>query len=100
MAAPGCSPCRSDPPQRVVEQVRRLELLDLLEAHVSGAQELLARQAVLFEGGIELLDPAPHSPLRLEPGKCSGDFVAVDPVAAWIRAPAWGVGDPARSEEH
>src|SRR4029453_16577736 len=78
------------PSQLIVEAGLALEALDLGQAHVTAAEELVCGQAVPQVRLVQLFDALPDGPPRSELGQDPLDLSEVDPVV-----PRVGAGAPA-----
>src|SRR5690349_8320300 len=75
---------RCPPTQRRVQTPVLQVSLNPLQTHVF--PEHLSRQTKLCGARVQLLDPSPDRPLRLERRKVRTELLAADPIAAGIRA--------------
>src|SRR5918995_3252212 len=76
------------PSQLIVEAGLALEALDLGQAHVTAAEELVCGQAVPQVGLVQLFDALPDGPPRSELGQDPLDLCEVDPVVPRVGARA------------
>src|SRR4029453_14725079 len=76
------------PSQLIVEAGLALEALDLGQAHVTAAEELVCGQAVPQISLVQLFDALPDGPPRSELGQHPLDLCEVDSVVPRVRARA------------
>src|SRR5262245_19368689 len=83
------------PAQGSVKPAFALQLLNALDAQIFGSHEFKRSQSETPVGCVQLLDAAPHRPLRLEFGQRPRDLAAIDAITTEIGSAAFGVFDHA-----
>src|SRR5918996_3212859 len=89
---------RTDPTQLIVEPGLALEALDLGQAHVTAAEELVGGQVEPPVGLVQLLDALADGPPRPELGQDLLDLAEVHAVVPGVGAGAIGELHPAASD--